>query len=64
MNDNYFELESGHGKKPNQRLKPWLVLQYLLKNTDSEHTASATTIAEYLKEFCGVMPNAAQSIKI
>ena len=26
--------EAQHGKKPNQKLKPYLVQQYLLKNTD------------------------------
>ena len=28
------EFAGSHGKKPNQKLKPYLVQQYLLKNTD------------------------------
>ena len=42
-----------HGKKPNQKLKPYLVLQYLLRNTDEDHVVSAETIVEFLKR-CGV----------
>lgn len=41
------------GKKPNQKLKPYLVLQYLLRNTDEDHVVSGDTIAEFLKR-CGV----------
>lgn len=44
---------SQHGKKPNQKLKPYLVLQYLLRNTDEDHVVSGDTIAEFLKR-CGV----------
>ena len=46
-------LIAGHGKKPNQKLKPYVVLQYLLKYTDENNVASALTIIEYLKE-CGI----------
>ena len=46
-------LIAGHGKKPNQKLKPYVVLQYLLKYTDENNTASALDIVEYLKE-CGI----------
>ena len=45
--------ESGHGKKPNQKLKPYLVQQYLLKNTDEDHVASAYEIVDFL-ELCGI----------
>lgn len=38
-----------HGKKPNQKLKPYLVLQYLLLESDPDHTVSATTIIEELE---------------
>ena len=31
--------EAHHGKKPNQKVKPYVVLQYLLKNTDEDHIA-------------------------
>lgn len=47
------EFEGGHGKKPNQKLKPYLVQQYLLKNTDEDHVASAYDIIDFLEQ-CGV----------
>ncbi len=43
-----------HGKQPNQKLKPYIVLQYLLRYTDEDHAASADTIAAYLDEDCGI----------
>ena len=33
----HIEKEPQHGKKPNQKLKPYVVLQYLLKRTDENH---------------------------
>lgn len=45
--------EGGHGKKPNQKLKPYVVLQYLLKYADENHVASAPAIVGYLQE-CGI----------
>lgn len=45
--------EGGHGKKPNQKLKPYVVLQYLLKYSDENHAASAAEIIGYLEE-CGI----------
>lgn len=47
------ELEGGRGKQPNQKLKPYLVLQYLLKQTDEDNVASATQIRDYL-DYCGI----------
>ena len=44
---------SAHGRKPNQKIKPYIVLQYLLKYTDEDNPASAYEIADYLKE-CGI----------
>lgn len=38
------------GKKNNQRMKPYLVLQYLLKYSDENHPVSAKQIAGYLQE--------------
>ena len=50
-----FEIfQEGHGKKPNQKLKPYLVLQYLLKKTDENHTVSASELVGYLQETCGI----------
>ena len=33
-----------HGKQTKQRMKPYIVLQYLLKNTDEEHFATGKDI--------------------
>ena len=41
--------EPHHGKKPNQKLKPYLVLQYLLRESDEENVVSAPTIVDYLQ---------------
>ena len=46
--------ESKHGKKPNQKLKPYLVLQYLLKKSDENHPISAPDIVAFLQEDCGI----------
>lgn len=40
---------AGHGKKPHQRMKHFLVLQYLMRETDSEHFASTDDIIGFLK---------------
>ncbi len=42
-----------HGKQKNQKLKPYLVLQYLLKYSDENHTKSSHEICGYLEE-CGI----------
>lgn len=41
------------GKRLNQKLKPYVVLQYLLKNTDENVVSSAQDIVAYLEE-CGI----------
>ncbi len=41
--------QAGHGKKPNQRMKHFLVLQYLLRETDEEHFAKTADIIDHLK---------------
>ena len=43
-----------HGKKPNQKVKPYVVLQYLLKNTDEEHLQTAPEIIAFLEDDCGI----------
>ena len=45
---------AGHGKKANQKLKPYVVLQYLLKNTDENHLATAFDIIAFLEDDCGI----------
>lgn len=55
INEHGFEeFEKGHGKKPNQKLKPYLVLQYLLRQSDENHVVSAENIVGYLEETCGI----------
>lgn len=46
--------EAEHGKKPNQKVKPYVVLQYLLKNTDENHIATAFDIIAFLEDDCGI----------
>ena len=58
MKSNEFGLEEfagSHGKKPNQKLKPYLVQQYLLKNTDEDHLVDAADIIAFfgiLRDHC------------
>ena len=42
------------GKSANQKLKTYLVMQYLLRNTDERHPALMQDILEYLREDCGI----------
>ena len=46
--------EGGHGKKNNQKLKPYLVLQYLLRHSDENHPINAYEIVSYLQDDCGI----------
>ncbi len=45
--------QAEHGKKPNQKMKPYLVLQYLLRNTDENHLVGAEDIRGFLED-CGI----------
>ncbi len=49
-----FEVKDGKGRKPNQRMKHFLVLQYLMENTDVNHPAKTQEIVDYLKGDCGI----------
>ena len=40
----------GHGKKNNQKLKPYLVMKYLLHYSDESHAVSAPDIVDYLRK--------------
>ena len=52
---NGFEIfEGGSGRKEGQKLKPYLVMQYLLKKTDESHTVTSEEIVGYLQETCGI----------
>lgn len=43
-----------HGRKLNQKLKPYLVLQYLMRETDENNVRTADDIVAYLEEFCNI----------
>lgn len=43
-----------HGKKPHQKLKPYLVLQYLMRETDENNVRTADDVVAYLDEFCNI----------
>ena len=45
--------DKGHGKKKNQKLKPYLVLQFLMRSSDENHTVPAEDIVAPLME-CGI----------
>lgn len=42
------------GRHDHQKLKPYVVLQYLLKVSDADHVVSGQEIADYLKGECGI----------
>lgn len=42
------------GKRDHQKLKSYIVLDYLMKQSDEEHTVSAKDIIDYLQEECGI----------
>ena len=43
-----------YGKKPHQKMKPYLVYDYLLRQTDENNVCSAYDIAGYLEEEFGI----------
>ena len=43
-----------YGKQPHQKMKPYLVYDYLLRETDENNVRSAYDIAGYLEEFFGI----------
>ena len=47
------ETKGTQGKSANQKLKTYLVMQYLLRLTDERHPATMEDIRSYLKE-CGI----------
>ena len=48
--DEHIQKLAQRGKKPNQKVKPYVVLQYLLRSTDENHVATAMDIVAYLEE--------------
>lgn len=53
-NDDFEIVKGGRGKKADQKLKPYLVLQYLLKSSDENNVLTGKQIAEHLKVFYGI----------
>lgn len=51
--DNSQVKEPQHGKRMNQKLKPYVVMQFLLKYSDENHPMTAFDIIGYLNE-CGI----------
>ena len=57
------KIEAEHGKRNNHKMKPYFVLQYLLKNSDANHTKSAYDIplqyrhAIFITHFLHMTPN-------
>mgnify|MGYP003314698350 CR=1 FL=1 len=45
--------ETTRGKQFNQKMKPYLVYDYLMRFTDANHVATAADIVGYLQE-CGI----------
>ncbi|MBE7052791.1 MAG: WYL domain-containing protein [Ruminococcaceae bacterium] len=43
-----------HGRQHNQKMKPYLIMQYLLKYTDENRPINADNLAEILKEDYGI----------
>jgi len=43
-----------HGKQHHQKLKPYVVLQFLLKNTDENNVCSSGDIVDYLRNECEI----------
>jgi hypothetical protein len=42
-----------HGKKADQKMKPYLVYEYLMRYSDANHVVSASELVGYLQE-CGI----------
>ena len=55
VDESGFEIfTGGSGRREGQKLKPYLVMQYLLKKTDENNCVTAEEIVFYLQENCGI----------
>ena len=55
VDESGFEIfTGGSGRREGQKLKPYLVMQYLLKKTDENNCLTAEEIVFYLQENCGI----------
>lgn len=48
------EEKGNNGKKENQKLKTYILLQYFLKNTDKSNPVHMSDILDYLHDECGI----------
>jgi len=48
------EERKNSGKRDHQKIKPYIVYDYLMKNSDEEHAVSAKTIKNFLENDCGI----------
>lgn len=51
--DAHIQKEPEHGKQKDQKMKPYLVLQYLMRFTDANNIANAFDILAFLDD-CGI----------
>lgn len=51
------QVEAKHGKQTNQKIKPYVVLQFLLKYSDENNVCSAFDIIAFLED-CGLSGDA------
>lgn len=49
--DAYIQKEPEHGKRYDQKMKPYLVLQYLMQYTDENNVATAFDILAQLEDW-------------
>lgn len=54
FDDEETNVKPGHGKKEHQKIKPYVVLQYLLKESDENHVISGKMIEAFLREDCDI----------
>ena len=54
MSETQDKRSENSGRKYDQKMKPFLVYQYLMRETDNRNFVTATDIAEYLKENFGI----------
>ena len=47
------EVINNRGKKTDQKMKPYLVYEYLMRYSDANHVVSANELVGYLQE-CGI----------
>ena len=45
--------DTHNGRQANQKMKPYLVFQYLMRQSDESHVVHAHEIVSYLEEDCG-----------